>query len=58
MGRMSYSIDLRRRVIEFVKQGGRKTKAAQIFNVGRSTIYEWLEAPNMNPAVRNPYAAN
>ena len=51
---MSYSIDLRRRVIEFVKQGGRKAEAARIFKVGRSTIYEWLERSDLAPTVRGP----
>jgi len=52
---MSHSIDLRRRVIEFVNQGGRKTEAVRIFNVGRSTIYEWLERSDLTPTVRAPY---
>ena len=52
---MNYSVDLRRRVIEFVKQGGRKTDAAHIFNVGRRTIYDWLERSDLNPTVRGVY---
>ena len=55
MARMSHSIDLKRRVIEFVNQGGRKTEAVRIFSVGRSTIYEWLEQSDLTPAVRRPY---
>ena len=39
---MTYSLDLRARVIEYVEQGGSKTKAATLFQVGRATIYRWI----------------
>jgi len=39
---MSYSLDLRERVITFVEKGGSKTDAARIFGVCRVTIYSWL----------------
>jgi len=49
---MSYSIDLRKRVIDFVKQGGQKTEAARIFNVGRRTVHRWLLRPELAPSKR------
>ncbi|MBF0445771.1 MAG: helix-turn-helix domain-containing protein [Magnetococcales bacterium] len=51
---MSYSIDLRRRVVEFVKQGGSKAEAARVFNVSRPTIYDWLQRPDLTPKSRGP----
>ena len=41
---MRYSPDLRKRVLDFIQAGGSKTEAA--FNVGRTTIYKWLNAPD------------
>ena len=39
---MSYSLDLRERVITFIEEGGSKVDAARIFDVSRNTIYSWL----------------
>jgi transposase len=39
---MRYSKDLRRRVVEYVRQGGSKAEAARRFGVSRPTVYEWL----------------
>jgi transposase len=39
---MSYSLDLRKKVIDYVDNGGSITKAATLFNIGRATIYRWL----------------
>ncbi len=39
---MSYSIDLRERVITFIEKGGSKVDAARIFGVCRVAIYSWL----------------
>ena len=43
---MRYSIDLRKRVIDFVEAGGSKAKASRRFSVSRTIIYEWLDASN------------
>jgi len=40
---MSYSIDLRERVIKFIEDGGSKVEAACTFSVCRDTIYSWLK---------------
>ena len=39
---MAYSIDLRIRVIDYVKQGNTYEKTSKIFNVGTATIERWL----------------
>lgn len=39
---MSYSVDLRERIITFIEGGGKKVDAAHIFGVCRYTIYSWL----------------
>ena len=47
---MAYSTDLRKRVLDFITNGGSKVSAAErIFRVSRRTIYNWLEA-------EDPYA--
>ena len=40
---MAYSIDYRRRVVSFVKEGGSKQEAARLFKVHPETVYEWLK---------------
>jgi transposase len=44
-----YSDDLRVRVVAHAKQAG-PDDAAQVFNVGRMTVYRWLK--EINPKVR------
>src|SRR4028118_2299951 len=39
---MSYSLDLRKRVVDYVENGGRIARATGLFQVGRATIYRWL----------------
>ncbi len=39
---MSYSVDLRKRVIGFVRDGGSKAEAARRFSVNRGRVYVWL----------------
>ena len=53
---MRYSPDLRKRVLDFIQAGGSKTEAAKRFNVGRTTIYKWLNAPfaYQRPGPRGP----
>lgn len=46
---MSYSRDLRQRVIKFVENGGKKTEAARTFKIGRDTVYRWLKNPEAQP---------
>ena len=39
---MSYSYDLRKRVEAYVLGGGKKTEAAQLFQVHVQTIHNWM----------------
>ena len=41
---MAYSTDLRKRVLDFIDNGGSKVAAQRTFSVSRRTIYNWLEA--------------
>lgn len=38
---MSYSTDLREKVLNFIEQGGLVTEACEIFEVSRSSIQRW-----------------
>jgi transposase len=40
----AYTLDLRERVVKFVKSGGSKAEAARRFAVGRRTVYRYLDA--------------
>lgn len=55
---MRYSVDLRKRVLAFVKSGGSKVEAARRFAVTTRTIYNWLEAADpllhQKPGPRGP----
>jgi len=51
---MTYSIDLRERVVAFVSKGGSKVEACERFGVARSTVYEWLNMPDLTPKVHGP----
>ena len=39
---MSYSLDLRKRVLDFLSNGGSKSEASHIYKVSRMCIYKWL----------------
>ena len=38
---MADSLDLRKRVVDYVENGGGITKATALFKVGKATIYRW-----------------
>jgi transposase len=40
---MTYSLDLRKKAIEYVKSGGTLTSAANIFGVRSRTIWNWIQ---------------
>jgi putative transposase len=46
---MSYSIDLRKKVVYYVRNGGSVTHGAKIYHIARTTIYEWLKRENLSP---------
>ena len=39
---MTYSSDLRSRVLTFIEKGGRKIEASRRFSVSRATVFNWL----------------
>jgi transposase len=51
---VAHSIDLRERVLHFIRQGGSKTEAAQRFSVCRASIYVWLKTPSLKPKKPGP----
>ena len=36
---INYSVDLRQKVINYIESGGKITKAAKVFGIGRASIY-------------------
>jgi len=46
---MTYSEDLRERVVGFVRAGGGKSAAARRYNVSRGTVYGWLSLETLEP---------
>lgn len=40
---MRRSLDLHKRVVEFVRDGGSKAEAARRFKVGETSVYRWLK---------------
>jgi transposase len=40
----AYALDLRERVVKFIQSGGSKAEAARRFELGRSTVYRYLDA--------------
>ena len=49
---MSYSIDLRERVVNYVQAGGSQVEAARVFGVTRRTIYNWMQREDLTPVHR------
>lgn len=47
---MRYEKDFRKRVLDFVADGGSKAEAARRFCVDPSTVYEWLKTPSVYEA--------
>ena len=46
---MTYSVDLRKRVVSFILSGGKKSEAMRRFSVSRKTIYNWLNSKDIMP---------
>ena len=46
---MSYSIDLRQRVVAFVQEGGSKAEAARRFQVSLWCIFNWMQRKDLQP---------
>ncbi len=54
-----YSVDLRKRVLEYIQKTADKTKASQLFGVGIATIYRWIarkaKTGNVEPSANKVY---
>jgi len=48
---MTYSLDLRKRVVSFVEQGGTRAEAHRRFDVHPDTIRNWLQRKDLSPSV-------
>ena len=48
---MHYSLDLRRKVLEFVNNGGSQQAASHHFKINRSTIYRWQQRADLAPSL-------
>lgn len=46
---MTYSLDLRQRVIKFVTDGRTMSEAGDIFSVHHKTIYNWIKSDDLRP---------
>ena len=46
---MSHSLDLRIRVVEFVKSGGSKADASRIFSVSKWCVNQWCKRDSLEP---------
>ena len=57
---MAYSIDLRKRVLDFIENGGSKVEASKLFNISRDIIYKWQNAPDplvsKKPGPKGPWS--
>jgi putative transposase len=47
---MTYSMDLRQRVVAFVRDGGSKSEAARRFGVSRWCVYNWTNRKTLEPS--------
>ena len=55
----AYSLDLRKKVIEFISQGNKKKETAKVFNIGEDTVHRWcrsLKEGNLSPKKRTYFA--
>ncbi len=46
---MSYSLDLRKRAVNFVGDGGSQMEASRLYGVSRKRLYNWLHRPILSP---------
>ncbi|MEI6221438.1 MAG: IS630 transposase-related protein [bacterium] len=47
---MAYSIDLRKRVVTFVNNGGSKAEAARRFQISLWCVHDWCTRTSLKPA--------
>ena len=50
---MTYSIDLRKRVVEFVSEGGSKAEASRRYEVSLWCVDDWCKREDLAPKVHS-----
>ena len=50
----AYPVELREKVVDFVKKGGKKVDAAEHFGIGRQTVYRYLAAERAGSLAPKP----
>ena len=53
-GTMAYSLDLRKRVVGFVEEGGSKAEAARRVQVSAWCVQDWCRRPDLAPKRHGP----
>lgn len=51
---MTYSLDLRERVVSFVNSGGSRVEAARRYDVHYDTVRNWLRRDDLRPKAHGP----
>jgi len=51
---MAYGIEIRKKVIEYIKEGHTARQAEDVFKVSKSTIYNWLQRKELAPKLNYP----
>lgn len=51
---MTYSIDMRERAVEFVRDGGTQAECCRLFKIDPKTLYHWLRAKDLSPKRHGP----
>ena len=51
---MTYSLDLRKRVVSFVESGGTRAEASRRFDVHYDTVRNWLRREDLRPKTHGP----
>jgi len=54
----AHAIELRERVVRFVKQGGSKVETAKRFDVGRQTVYRYIRAEQAGRLAPKPWGGS
>ena len=50
---MAYRTELRKKILEYIKKGHSARQAAEVFGVGKSTIYSWLQREDIKPILNH-----
>ena len=58
VGMKAHPVELRERVVRFVKRGGTKVEAAERFDIGRQTVYRYLAAEREGRLAPRPWGGS